>query len=164
MVVLAVRHLARSPFGRALTVLRENAVAAEALGKSQRHFKLWAFAVAGGLAGLAGGMYSGYLSYISPDAFSNDINVLIFAMVLVGGAATVIGPLIGAVILVSIPAALALLPLSPSWLGPVEQIAYGLALVLCAMARADGLYPVLAGTAGRVNRVFGGSSSQKAQP
>jgi branched-chain amino acid transport system permease protein len=149
IVVALTWWLARSPFGRALRAIRENVVGAEALGKTPIYFKIWAFTIAGGLAGVAGAMYAAYISYISPDAFSNDVNILLFAMVILGGAGTTFGPLLGAVLLTVLPAVLQLMPLPPTLVGPVEQIIYGGLLVVFMMTRADGLYGLLRAGIGR---------------
>jgi len=139
VVVAVTWWLAHSPYGRALRAIRDNVVGAEALGKNPTFFRVTAFVIAGALAGIAGAMYATYISYISPDAFSNDVNILIFAMVVIGGAGTVVGPLVGAILLVSLPAVLSLLPLAPTLVGPVGQIIYGALLVAFAMSNADGL-------------------------
>jgi branched-chain amino acid transport system permease protein len=139
LVALFVWWLARSPFGRALQTIRENTVAAMALGKNPTYLKSWAFAIAGGIAGLAGAMYATYVTYISAESFSNDVNILIFAMVIVGGVGTVVGPVLGAVILVALPAALTFLPISPQTLGPAEQLIYGVLLVVVVAFRPEGL-------------------------
>jgi branched-chain amino acid transport system permease protein len=140
LTTAVVWWLARSPFGRALKTIRENPVAAEALGKRQTYLKGWAFSIAGGLAGLAGAMYATYITYISSDSFGNNVNILIMAMVIVGGAGTIFGPLLGAVLLVAAPAAITFAPIPASVLGPLEQIAYALMLVIFVGLRPTGIY------------------------
>jgi branched-chain amino acid transport system permease protein len=135
--------LARSPFGRALKTIRENPVAAEALGKRPANLKGWAFSIAGGLAGLAGAMYATYITYISSDSFGNNVNILIMAMVIVGGAGTIFGPLLGAFVLVAAPAAITFAPIPASVLGPLEQIAYAVMLVVFVGLRPTGIYGLL---------------------
>ncbi len=143
LIVGVVWVLANSPFGRALKAIRENEVAAEALGKSSARFKTYAFTIAGAMGGIAGAMYASYISYISPVAFGFDVNNLIFAMVILGGAGTVFGPLLGSALLVTLPTVLSLMTLPPGWVGPVEQTGYGLLLVAFAMWRPNGLYGLL---------------------
>ncbi len=110
------------------------------MGKRLLYSKVWAFSIAGCLAGLAGGMYATYISYIGPDDFSNNVNILVIAMVIVGGAGTIFGPLVGAILLSALPPVLSLLPLPPTVIGPLEQIIYGALLVVFVLSRADGLY------------------------
>ena len=140
IVVALVWWLARSPFGRALRAIRDNVVAAEALGKNGLRFRLWTFAVAGAFAGVAGVMYAAYVGYISPDAFGNDVNILIFAMVIIGGVGTIVGPFLGAVLLVVVPTLLTFLPLSTTYFAPAEQAIYGLLLVVFMLAGSGGIY------------------------
>jgi branched-chain amino acid transport system permease protein len=139
VAVTLLLYVSRSPFGRSLKAIRDNQLAAEALGKRPTYSKVWVFSIAGAFAGIAGAMYASFISYVSPDAFGNSINVLIFAMVFVGGAGTIAGAVIGAVVLTWIPALISLVPLPASTLGDFEQAAYGLVLVLIVMLMPGGL-------------------------
>lgn len=139
VVVVILGYLVRSPFGRSLRAIRDSSSAAEALGKRPTAAKLWVFSIGGGFAGVAGAMYASYISFISPDAFGNQVNVLIFAMVFVGGAGSILGAVIGAVVLTWIPAAISLASLPAQTLGFLEQAAYGAILVIMVMAVPGGL-------------------------
>jgi branched-chain amino acid transport system permease protein len=139
IVVALLVYLVRSPFGRSLAAIRDNTSAAESLGKKPNTSKLWVFSIAGGFAGLAGAMYASYIGYISPDAFGQSVNTLIFAMVFVGGAGSVVGAVIGAIILTWIPALLTLVALPPELLGFIEQAAYGAILVLIVVLLPGGI-------------------------
>jgi branched-chain amino acid transport system permease protein len=139
VVVLLLRYLVRSPFGRSLRAIRDNVTAAQALGKRPTGAKLWVFSIGGGFAGIAGSMYASYISFISPDAFGNQVNTLIFAMVFVGGAGTVLGAVTGAVVLTWVPALISLAALPAQTLGFLEQAAYGAILVVIVMALPGGL-------------------------
>lgn len=150
VVVLLLIYLTRSPFGRALKAIRDNPTAAEALGKRPTVSKLWVFSIAGGFAGIAGSMYASYISFISPDAFGNQVNTLIFAMVFVGGAGSIIGAVIGAVLLTWIPALISLASLPAQILGDLEQVAYGVVLVVIVMAAPGGV----AGALGKLGSLF----------
>jgi branched-chain amino acid transport system permease protein len=137
-VVAFLLYLSRSPFGRTVKAIRDNSLAAEALGKRPTYAKVWVFSIAGGFAGIAGAMYSSYISFVSPDAFGNDVNVLIFAMVFIGGAGSITGAVIGAIALTWIPALISLVSFPPDILGNVEQVAYGAILVMIVMAAPSG--------------------------
>lgn len=136
-----VALLARSPYGRTLTAIRDDEVAARALGKNVLLFKVSAFAITGSLAGLVGSVYAGYLGFVGITDFTIDTSILVVAMVIVGGLGTVRGAVAGAVILVLIPEALRNLPVPPDEVGIVQQAVYGLILVLFVVLRPQGLFP-----------------------
>jgi branched-chain amino acid transport system permease protein len=140
LLILAARRLAASPFGRALQAIRENQLAAEAAGKNPVYFKTWVFALAGAMAGVAGTMYAHYVTFVGPFAFTIDVSVLLFAMVILGCTGTIVGPLMGAVLLVILPEALRFLMVPPALQGPVRQMVYGLLLVVFTLVRPNGLY------------------------
>lgn len=142
-LVAATWWLAASPFGRALKAIRENQLAAEALGKNTVYFKTWVFAVAGGMAGVAGGMYAHYVTFVGPYAFTMDVSVVLFAMVILGCTGTIIGPLMGAILLTILPESLRFLMVPAQLQGPVRQMVYGLLLVVFMFVRPDGLYGIL---------------------
>ncbi len=139
LIVAFLLYLVRSPFGRSLTAIRDNLAGAEALGKRASRSKLWVFSIAGAFAGIAGAMYASFVSFISPDAFGSSVNTLIFAMVFVGGAGSVIGAVIGAVVLTWLPALISLADLPPNLLGSLEQIVYGAILVAIVMGAPGGI-------------------------
>lgn len=136
---LVVSRLAGSPFGRVLRALRENESWAQALGKDTLRCKASAFAVSAGLAALAGSLWAHYVTYVDPFGFTFMESVLILSMVVLGGAASSWGPLIGAAMLVLLPEALRLLGLSNAAAANLRQIAYGLLLVLMMRFRPRGL-------------------------
>jgi branched-chain amino acid transport system permease protein len=89
-----------SRFGAALVAVRENEDAARALGIDANRVKLWAIALSGALSGFAGSFYVQYYLYLDPRiAYGVDVSVTALLVPLVGGAGTVLGPLIGAVAL-----------------------------------------------------------------
>lgn len=133
--------LARSPYGRTLTAIRDDEVAARALGKNVLFFKVSAFAITGALAGLVGSVYAGYLGFVGVTDFTIDTSILIVAMVIVGGLGTVRGAVAGAVLLVLMPEALRNLQVPPDKVGIVQQAVYGLVLVLFVVLRPQGLFP-----------------------
>lgn len=92
---LALRRLVSSPVGHVFVGIRENEQRMRAIGYKVEAYRLASFVIAGGLAGLAGGLYAIYNGFISPDAgyWSASGDVLI--MVMLGGAGTLIGPVIG---------------------------------------------------------------------
>lgn len=131
--------LASSPYGRVLKAIREDEVFAQALGKNTLRFKTTAFAVSAALAALAGSLYAHYVSYVSPINFGVMESVLVLSMVVIGGAGSRWGPLVGALVLVLIPELLRALGLPGTLAGDVRQIIYGALLVVMMMARPAGL-------------------------
>jgi len=92
------------------------------------------------LAGVAGSLYAFYISFINVESFVLETSILLMAMVIIGGTGTLFGPIVGAALLMSLPAALTYLPfLPPTELGSIQQIIYGLAMVLLMMFRPGGL-------------------------
>jgi ABC-type branched-subunit amino acid transport system ATPase component/ABC-type branched-subunit amino acid transport system permease subunit len=96
-------NIAASRYGRALIAIRDAEVAAEASGIAKPRLLLSVFILAGALAGVAGGLFSSLQSYITPDAFSFDLSVLFFIAILIGGRGSILGPLLGTIILTALP-------------------------------------------------------------
>ena len=96
-------NIAASRFGRALVGLRDAEVAAEAMGISKARLLLTVFLFSGALAAVAGGLFATLQSYITPDAFTFDLSVLFFIAILIGGRGSVLGPLLGAILLTILP-------------------------------------------------------------
>lgn len=134
-----VRRLTSSPFGRVLRSIREDEPFATSLGKNTLRFKVTAFAISAALAASAGGLYAHYNSYIDPSSFTVTESILVVSMVIVGGAGSLWGPVVGAFVLVSLPEALRFVGLPVSVAANVRQILYGSLLVIMMMFRPRGL-------------------------
>jgi branched-chain amino acid transport system permease protein len=89
--------------GRAWIAIRENLDLAESIGIGAFRYKLIAFLIGAGLAGLVGALYAHYTAFVSPRIVDTWINVLLAAMVIVGGEGTLLGPVVGAVVLTALP-------------------------------------------------------------
>jgi branched-chain amino acid transport system permease protein len=96
-------NIAGSRFGRALVGLRDAEVAAEAMGVSKSRLLVTVFLFSGALAAVAGGLFATLQSYITPDAFTFDLSVLFFIAILIGGRGSVLGPLLGVILLTILP-------------------------------------------------------------
>ena len=128
-----------SPFGRALKAMRDDEVAAGTLGKNVTWFKIRTFALAAGFAAVAGAMFSGCMRYIDPTSFTLMESVLILSIVIIGGAGNLKGPVIGAIVLVTLPTLLLYVGM-PSTVGDnVRLVIYGLAMILLIRWRPQGL-------------------------
>src|SRR6202012_2885806 len=83
--------------------LRDAEVAAESAGISKPALLVAIFLLAGACAGLAGGLFATLQTYITPDAFTFDLSVLFFIAILIGGRGSILGPLLGTIILTVLP-------------------------------------------------------------
>ncbi|MEP7366401.1 MAG: branched-chain amino acid ABC transporter permease [Acidobacteriota bacterium] len=135
----AVWRLASSPFGRVLRAIREDEVLAKSLGKNTLRFKMTAFAASAGLAALAGSLYAHYITFIEPTSFAVGESILVVSMVVIGGAGSRWGPLIGALVLVTLPEVLRFSGVPSNVAANVRQIFYGALLVIMMMVRPRGL-------------------------
>ncbi|HEY2621651.1 MAG TPA: branched-chain amino acid ABC transporter ATP-binding protein/permease, partial [Acetobacteraceae bacterium] len=96
-------NIAHSRFGRSLVAIRDAEVAAEATGISKPGLLAAVFLFSGAAAAIAGGLFATLQSYITPDAFTFDLSVLFFIAILIGGRGSVLGPLLGTIILTVLP-------------------------------------------------------------
>lgn len=141
LVVLAIRQLVSSSFGRSLKAIRDDEAAASAIGKNVAVIKTLAVVVSSALAAVGGSLFASYLNFINVESFTLDASVQIMAMVIIGGTATLFGPIIGTFLVLALPAGLSYLPyLPPTEIGSIQQIVYGLAMVLLMIFRPTGLW------------------------
>src|ERR1700729_694102 len=96
-------NIAASRFGRALTAIRDAEVAAEASGIAKPALLTGVFLFSGAVAAVAGGLFASLQSYITPDAFTLDLSVLFFIAILIGGRSSILGPLLGTILLTVLP-------------------------------------------------------------
>jgi branched-chain amino acid transport system permease protein len=129
----------RSPFGKLLRALREDEVAVAAAGKNVLFAKVSAAALAGALAGIAGGLYAAFMSFIDPSSFELDASILLLTMVVVGGARTLAGSIIGPFLLLSIPQGLSLIDIPSSLAAPMRGLLYGVLLIAFMLLRPQGI-------------------------
>jgi len=139
---LVVQLLANSPYGRAMRAIREDEVAAEALGKDRARFKAQAFMLGSAMAGLAGGLYAQYLQHVSPELFMPMVTFTVWIMVLLGGPANNWGVLLGATLVevfdrgINILKDYIHLPVDPS---DLQYILFGALIILVLLFRPQGL-------------------------
>ena len=131
-VILLARHLAASTHGRALFAIRDDEVAAEALGVDTTSYKVLAFVLGAFFAGVAGGLFAHFLSYLNPNSFTFIKSIEVIAMVVLGGMGSISGAVLAAVVLT----------LLPEVLRPVKDyrmVIYSLMLILLMILRPQGL-------------------------
>ncbi len=105
VLYLVLERLARSPWGRVLRAIREDEQAALALGKNAVKFRLQAFAIGGGIMGLAGAVQAHFIGFIAPDNYMPMLTFQVWAMLIVGGSGNNRGAILGAVLVWGIWAA-----------------------------------------------------------
>ena len=131
--VLALsRNLAHSTHGRALFAIRDDEVAAEALGVDTTSYKVLAFVLGAFFAGVAGGLFAHFLSYLNPNSFTFIKSIEVIAMVVLGGMGSISGSVLAAIILT----------LLPEVLRPVQKyrmVLYSLMLIVLMITRPQGL-------------------------
>jgi branched-chain amino acid transport system permease protein len=96
-------RLEESRIGHAFAAIREDEIAASAMGINTAYYKLLAFVLGAFFAGLAGSLFVHYLSFVSPDILSSNESIMMLTMVVVGGARSIAGSFVGAFLLVFIP-------------------------------------------------------------
>jgi branched-chain amino acid transport system permease protein len=106
MTILA-RNLVNGYIGRAFIALRESEVAAQTIGIDLALYKTIAFAISAFYTGVAGGLFAYLITFLSPDAFTIELSVDFIAMIVIGGMGSILGSIIGAVILTGMQQVLA---------------------------------------------------------
>ena len=139
LAYLLVHKLVNSPYGRVLKAIREDEVFAQSLGKNVNSYKIQVFIIGGALASIAGNLYAHYVTFIDPTSFTILESILVISMVIIGGAGSLRGPIIGAAVLVILPEALRFVGLPSSVAANLRQIFYGSLLVLMMLYRPQGL-------------------------
>jgi branched-chain amino acid transport system permease protein len=143
-------RLQHSRLGRAWVAIREDEVAAKAMGINTRNMKLLAFAMGASFGGIAGAMFASFQGFVSPESFSLTESIAVLAMVVLGGMGHIPGVILGAVILAALPEVLrhTVEPMQMALFGKVlieaevlRQLLYGLALVAIMLTRPSGLWP-----------------------
>jgi branched-chain amino acid transport system permease protein len=138
-VYLAAALITTGPFGRVLHAIREDEVWARVLGKNTLRFKITAVAVSAIFAATAGSLYAHYLTYIDPTSFTVMDSIVVIAMVAVGGAGSLWGPLIGALIFVALPELLRFIGVPAAAAANIRQMVFGGLLVIVLMIRPRGI-------------------------
>ncbi len=106
LALVVVHRILKSHLGRAFEALRDSPVACDCMGVSVYAYKVYAFVISAGLAGLAGALYTYSEEYISPNTYNFELTIMFLLAVIMGGRKTRSGALIGAVIVVMLPSLL----------------------------------------------------------
>ncbi|WP_150429670.1 ABC transporter ATP-binding protein [Dechloromonas sp. CZR5] len=150
LVVIINLRLQNSRIGRAWQAIREDEIAAKAVGINTRNIKLLAFAMGASFGGIAGGVFAAMQGFVSPESFSLMESIMILAMVVLGGMGHIPGVILGAVLLSILPEALryGVGPIQMALFGKMmvdpeslRMLVFGLALVLVMRFKPAGLWP-----------------------
>jgi branched-chain amino acid transport system permease protein len=150
LIVFVSIRLQHSRLGRAWVAIREDEVAAKAMGINTRNVKLLAFAIGASFGGVAGAMFASFQGFVSPESFSLTESIAVLAMVVLGGMGHIPGVVLGGLILAALPEVLrhVVEPVQLTLFGKVlieaeilRQLLYGLAMVLIMLNRPSGLWP-----------------------
>jgi len=139
LVLWITGRIVRSPLGRVLKAIREDEVFAQAAGKNVAAYKVLVLVIGAGMAAVAGVMYAHYVSFIDPTSFTVMESIFILTIVIIGGAGSLRGPVLGAVVLVVLPELLRFVGMPSAVAANVRQIIYGGLLVAMMMWRPQGL-------------------------
>lgn len=149
-IVFITSRLQHSRLGRAWVAIREDEIAAKAMGINTRNIKLLAFSMGASFGGVAGAMFASFQGFVSPESFSLTESIAVLAMVVLGGIGHIPGVIMGGVLLAALPEVLrhVVEPAQMAIFGNVviesevlRQLLYGLALVLIMLNRPAGLWP-----------------------
>ena len=150
VIVFISYRLQDSRLGRAWVAIREDEIAAKAMGINTRNMKLLAFAMGASFGGIAGGLFASFQGFVSPESFSLTESIAVLAMVVLGGMGHIPGVIVGGIILAALPEVLrhTVEPVQQALFGQVlidaeilRQLLYGLAMVLIMLTRPAGLWP-----------------------
>jgi len=133
ITVVIIWNIVRSNHGRAMAAIREDEMAAEAMGVNITYYKVLSFTIGAFFAGLAGGLFAHYLSYIAPRSFDVLKTIEILLMVVLGGLGSITGSVIAAVVLTALPEVL-------RFLQAYRMVIYAGTLVLLMIFRPQGLF------------------------
>ena len=134
LTIIGLINLQRSRIGRAWNCIREDEIAAESTGIDVRYYKLLAFILGAGLAGVAGNIYASKLMIVSPESFSFMESSMLFCIVLIGGMGSIPGVLIGA-------AAISLFPEVFRTFARYRMLIFGVSMVIMMIFRPGGIWP-----------------------
>ena len=146
LTVYVVGNLVNSTYGRGFLAVRDDEIAAEAMGINTTKYKVLAFVLAAFFAGIAGGLYAHFKQFIHPEGFNFMKSVDIVVMVILGGMGNTVGVCIAAVLLTILPEWLREVShykWLPIWLQEVaanRMILYSLLLIILMLARPQGLF------------------------
>lgn len=131
--------IVRSSFGRVLKGIREDEKVLGVFGYNTKVFKLVIFSVTAMMAGLAGGLFATYITFIDPSTFGLNESIFILAIIILGGIANLRGSVVGALFLILLPEILRFVGFPTDIAAQMRQVVYGVLLVVLMLYRPQGL-------------------------
>jgi branched-chain amino acid transport system permease protein len=135
VTIIIVHNIGKSSFGRTLIAIRENEIAAEAMGINAARYKVIAFTISAVLAGVTGGIFAHQEGQIAPVSFNFVRSVEIIMMIVIGGMGSITGAVLGAIVITVLPEVL-------RELGPfkdLRMVIYSLLLIIVMIVRPQGI-------------------------
>lgn len=132
VVCVLMQRFIASGYGRALKALRDDETAAACMGVNIARFKVLAFVLSAGLAGMAGSLYASYVRFLNPDSFGLDVSIRVFIMVVIGGIGSIAGSILGSLTVYVLP----------EILRPLQQFYYviwGVVVIIVMLFLPNGL-------------------------
>lgn len=150
LIIIVSLRLQSSRIGRAWVAIREDEIAAQAMGINTRNVKLLAFAMGASFGGVSGALFASFQGFVSPESFNLMESIVVLAMVVLGGMGHIPGVILGAILLFVTPEILrdVVNPLQEKLLGErvvnpenLRMLLFGLALISVMLLRPEGLWP-----------------------
>ncbi|HKW31338.1 MAG TPA: branched-chain amino acid ABC transporter permease [Verrucomicrobiae bacterium] len=142
LTVYVVTALVHSTYGRGFIAVRDDEVAAEAMGINTTKYKVAAFVIGAFFAGIAGGLYAHAIQFLTPGGFGFMLSITFVVMVILGGMGNTPGVILAAALLTLMPEGLRKLAGYPhlGWIGDTRMIIYSLLLIVLMLTRPQGLF------------------------
>ncbi len=145
IITIIISHrLLNSRLGRGLIAVRDDEVAAEAMGINPTFLKILAFVLGAAIAGIVGGIFASFIHYVNPDNFTYMESVVILTMVVLGGVGSIPGVIVGATVLAILPEAL-------RGISTYRYAIYGILLALMMIVRPQGIISMASIKGGKKN-------------
>ncbi len=150
VVIFISQRLEKSRVGRAWMAIREDEIAATAMGINTRNLKLLAFAMGAMFGGMSGALFAGFQGFVSPESFSLMESIMVLCMVVLGGMGNIAGVILGGILLALLPEILrhSVVPIQQSLFGKtlidpesLRMLLFGFALIAVMLYRPAGLWP-----------------------
>jgi branched-chain amino acid transport system permease protein len=136
--IFLIKWIVNGPYGRAITAMRNDEDAFSAVGRNPIQIKVFLIALGSGLSGVAGGLYAHHFLYLTPEQFGIFTSAALLTMVVVGGAGTIWGPTIGALLLTVFPEAITFLNLPVSVMAPLQGVIFTALVIAFLFFRPQG--------------------------
>ena len=142
VTVYVVAALVNSTYGRGFIAVRDDEIAAEAMGINTTKYKVTAFVIGAFFAGIAGGLYAHSTQFLTPNGFGFMFSITFVVMVILGGMGNTVGVILAAILLTLLPEGLRVLAgiNHLGWIGNTRMIIYSLLLIVLMLTRPQGLF------------------------